>query len=149
MNRCAPPGHPAFPTSSAGRRAALRWLLAVTGVAVFTLAAAPAHAGLRMFPVGTRRGEITFSNPPQVQLHGNTEQLSSGTRIHDANNRLVFANTLKGQTFVVNYVRDGNRTIREIWILTPGEIQEKLPLTQDNLNRIQQSQNIVPPSMPN
>jgi hypothetical protein len=149
MNRCIHSNQSTFAHFFSTQRAALRRLLAVTSMMVFALTAIPAHAGLRMFPMGTRRGTITFSNPPQIQLHGNTEQLGPGTRIHDANNRLVFASTLNGQTLVVNYVRDGNRTIREIWILTPGEIQEKLPPTQDDLNRIRQSQNIVPPSLPN
>ncbi|MDR2991394.1 MAG: hypothetical protein LBU72_05620 [Burkholderiaceae bacterium] len=128
-------------------------MLATLGVAVLALLTAPAQAaGLRVFPMNTHRGEIVFTNPPQVQLDGKAEQLAPGSRVHDAaNNRLVFASTLKGQTYTVNYVRDGNGTLRDIWILTPGEIRDKLPPTQEELNRIRQwqSQNIVPPSQSN
>jgi len=157
MNRCVyPPQNPNFSgiapdaTRLASRRKALRQLLVGTGAMALVTLSVPAHAGLRVFPMGTKRGRIAFTNPPQVQLDGGkTELLGPGTRIHDAqSNRLVFASTLKGQTFVVNYVRDGNGTIREIWILTPEEIQQKLPPTQEELNRIRQSQNIVPPIMP-
>jgi hypothetical protein len=124
--------------------------LIALGVAALMLLAVPAQAGLRVFPMGTQRGRMAFTNPPQVRLDGKTEQLAPGTRIHDAqNNRLVFASTLKGQSYTVNYVRDGNGTLRDIWILTPDEIRDKLPPTQQQLNLIQQSQNIVPPQLPN
>ena len=110
--------------------------------AAVLLLAAPAHAGLRVFPMDTQRGKITFTNSPQVQLNGKTELLGPGTRVHDAlSNRLVFASTLQGQSHIVNYVRDGNGTIREIWILTPDEIREKLPPTQAEFNRTRQPLN--------
>jgi len=129
MNRCARPPAPNAPLLP--RRAALRRLLAGAGAASLALLAAPAHAQARVarqFPMGTRRGEITFTRPPQVQLNDHVEQLGPGTRIHDAaTNRLVFASTLRGQTFTVNYVRDSAGTVREIWILTPHEIEQKLP----------------------
>jgi hypothetical protein len=119
MNRCYLPF--SFPSS---RRALWRWL---AGAAALALLATSAQAGLRMFPANAKRGQITFTNPPQVQLNELAEQIGPGTRIHDANNRLVFANTLKGQTFTVNYVRGVNRTLRDIWILTLAEAQEKPP----------------------
>lgn len=141
MNRCVRSDRNASLLLSGGLAwaAARRWLLAVAALMVLT---APAFAGMRVFPMDTKRGEITFAAPLQVQVNGKTEQIGPGTRIHDAqNNRLVFAATLQGQTFVVNYVRDGTGMIREIWILTPGEIREKLPPTQDELNRMRQWQN--------
>jgi len=165
MIRCAQPAHsPSFsgiavtPTSAAQpairgvpprkfpHPIARRWLLGM-GLAALTALAVPAHAGLRVFPMGTQRGQMVFTNPPQVQLNGKTELLGPGTRVHDAqSNRLVFASTLKGQTYVINYVRDGAGTIREIWILTPEEIQQKLPPSQADLNRLrlQSQQNSVP-----
>jgi hypothetical protein len=149
MNRCVRPNSPLSFPPAASRRAVLRRLLAGAGAVALAAWAVPAQAGLRTFPMGTRRGEITFSSRSQVQLDGNPELLGPGTRIHDVNNRLVFASTLAGQTLVVNYVRGGNRSIRDIWILTPGEIQKKLPPTQDDLNRLRQSQNVVLPSQPN
>jgi len=151
MNRCVrPDADRAFPLA-ASRRALLRQLLAGAGAAALAAWAPAARAGLRVFPMGTRRGEMTFTDASQVQLHGNTELLAPGTRIHDVNNRLVFASTLAGQTWVVNYVRDGNRTLREIWILTPGEIQEKLPPApgQDELNRSRSAPTTAPSSPPN
>jgi hypothetical protein len=144
MNRCPSSDQDAcslaFPPQI-DRRGALQRLLAGAGLVSLAVLAASAHAGMRTFPMDTRRGRIVFTNPPQVLLNDKSEQLSPGTRIHDAqNNRLVFATTLKGQKFVVNYVRDGTGTIREIWILTPEEIQEKLPPTQLELWQQQQQQ---------
>jgi len=131
MNRCARSPHPTALLRE--RRAALRRLLAGAGAASLALLAAPARAQARMvrqFPMGTRRGEISFTQPPQVQLNDHVEQIGPGTRIHDAaSNRLVFASALRGQTFTVNYVRDGAGTLREIWLLTPHEIEQKLPTT--------------------
>ena len=155
MNRCVRPDRNALVATAAdgapplcgeiGRRAALRRLWATMGAAALTASltawAAPARAGMRVFPMGTRRGQIAFIQSFQVKLDDKVEQLAPGTRIHDAaSNRLVFASTLQGQTFTVNYVRDGAGTIREIWILTPQEMQEKLPPTQLELWRLQQSQ---------
>lgn len=140
MNRCVRRNPKLFDFSGIARRAALQRLLAGAGMAALAMLAAPAYAGLRGFPVNTQRGQITFANPPQVALDGQSEMLGPGTRVHDTSNRLVFANTLKGQSFTVNYVRDGNRTIREIWILTPEEIGQQLPLTQEQFTRMQQWQ---------
>jgi hypothetical protein len=146
MNRCVRPDQ----NTAAARRAALGQLLAGAGAAALAVWAVPARAGQRVFPVDTRRGLIDFINPPQVHLDGRPERLGPGTRIHDARgNRLVFAGTLKGQSLTVNYVRGGAKTIREIWILTPSEIQEKLPPTQEELNRARQSRNIEPPRLLN
>ena len=150
MNRCDRPNPNPAPASPAARRATLRRLLAGAGAVALAVWAVPARAGRRVFPMGTQRGLIDFINPPQVQLDGKPERIGPGTRIHDAHgNRLVFAGTLKGQSFTVNYVRGGAGMIREIWILTPDEIQEKLPPTQEELNRVRQSQNIVPPRLLN
>ncbi|MDR0458183.1 MAG: hypothetical protein LBH10_04030 [Burkholderiaceae bacterium] len=154
MNRCVRPNSSFFPSFFAGiahgsAYSPARRRLAVAGIAALAALialAVPVHAGLRVFPMDTQRGRIVFTNPPQVKLDGKTAQISPGTRIHDAqSNRLVFASTLKGQKYTVNYVRDGTGTLREIWILTPDEIKEKLPPTQAELNRTRQSQNIAPP----
>jgi hypothetical protein len=109
------------------RRSILRQAVCFGAVAAL-LWASTAHAGVRLFPMKTQRGHITFINPPHVDINGQSRRLGPGTRIHDAkNNRLIFANTLKGKDFMVNYVLDGTGTIREIWILTPEEIAQPLP----------------------
>jgi hypothetical protein len=148
MNRCSRSDQNAclpacpVPPRKINRRESLHLILTGAGAVSLAVLAVSARAGMRVFPMDTRRGRMVFTNPPQVHLDGKPEQLGPGTRIHDAqNNRLVFASTRKGQKFVVNYARDGTGTIREIWILTPEEIQEKLPPTQLELWQQQQSQN--------
>jgi hypothetical protein len=121
----------------------------LAAMCVAAMLATPAQAGLRKFPTGTKRGEITFTAPPQVQLNGQIERISPGTRIYNSNNRLVFASALRDQTFVVNYVRGAHRTLREIWLLTPDEAQEKLPPAPEDLNPLQQLQNAAPPGQLN
>jgi len=127
MNRCDRTDNATCFTVSArktGRRAALLQLLAGASALALPLAA---HAGLRVFPMGTKFGAIDFASPPQVALNGQPARLGPGTRIHDAKNRLIFASKLRGQGFACGYLRDGSSAIREIWLLTPEEIQRHLP----------------------
>ncbi len=77
----------------------------------------------RLFPQGTKRGTMTFVEPPQVLLDNKPVRLGPGTRVHDERNRIALHGTLRGKTAIVNYVRDVAGVPREVWILTPAEIE--------------------------
>ena len=113
MNRCSKP-------AAAWRALALGAALAGAGL----LATAPAQAQMvRPFPAKAERGAITFDAPPQVTLNGKAERLGPGVRVRDLHNRVALSGSLRGQTFTVNYLRDPAGVIREIWILSPAEIE--------------------------
>jgi len=80
-----------------------------------------AATGGRTFPPGTLRGEVTFVNTAEVLLDGQPARLAPGTRIRNAQNMMAMSSSLTGQSYVVNYTRDGMGQVREIWILTQQE----------------------------
>ena len=117
MNRCAKNPWP-------HRVAAL----ALGLMAAATLAPAPANAqAQRLFPHGVQRGQIGFADPPQVLLDGRPERLAPGARVRNEHNMIALSGTLRGRTFLVNYLRDPAGVVREIWILTPEEAASALP----------------------
>lgn len=95
--------------------------------------AVPAHAqgfpaGTRSFPDTVQRGELVITAMPEVSLNGKTIRTTPGFRLFDAENRLVFAHTLTGKKFAVNYVIEpGTQWLHTVWILTPDEIKTKPP----------------------
>jgi hypothetical protein len=84
-----------------------------------------AEAGGRTFPIGTLRGSFMVVNPPEIQLDGQPERLAPGSRIRSAERMLVMPAAITGQNLLVNYTRDINGMVREVWILTPDEAQAK------------------------
>ncbi len=120
MNRCLSP----LPTSrSTGRPWAV--LLSLALLVVVAPWSAPASAQdmpVRQFPPAAKRGMLTVTAPPQVQINGTPERLAPGARIRNANNMLVMSGALVGQSVVVNYVRERNSgMLQEVWILNPAE----------------------------
>ena len=104
----------------------------------FTLAASstlPASAqtaaefkpGIRTFPAAALRGEMVVVAPPGITLDGKADRLSVGSRIRDADNRLVLSGALVSQTLVVNYLRENGGPVHEVWILNPEEARLKRP----------------------
>lgn len=116
MNRCS--RH--FLPHPASWRAVLLILLSAC-----LLAPVWAQQNLRVFPKKALRGELLMSAPPLVELNGKAEKLSPGARIRNLDNLIVLPGSLRGQRLVVNYVREMNGQLHEVWILTPKEIQEK------------------------
>ncbi|MDO5288228.1 MAG: hypothetical protein Q4F13_01145 [Pseudomonadota bacterium] len=94
--------------------------------ALLCLAALPAQAQ-RTFPQRVERGEITFLTQTQISLNGEQERLAPGARVRDEHNRIPLAGSLRGQTFVVNYLRDPAGKVRDIWLLTPKEAARPAP----------------------
>ena len=111
MNRCSK-------SLACSRRLALGATLALAGL----LPLAAQAQMQRLFPANVKRGAISFTAPPVVQLDGKTERLGPGVRVRDAHNRVALTGTLRGKSFVVNYQRDAAGVVREVWILTPAEI---------------------------
>jgi hypothetical protein len=82
---------------------------------------AAAQLTVRQFPVAAKRGNMTVTAPPEVLINGKTEQLAPGARIHGLTNTLVMSGTLVGKTVIVNYTRENQGLIREVWILNQAE----------------------------
>ena len=87
-------------------------------------AALPA-LGMRAFPVSAKRGFMEVLAPPEVIVNGTPERLSPGHRIRGPNNMLVMSGQLAGRKLVVNYVRNPQGELQEVWILTAREAQEE------------------------
>ena len=113
----------------------LRFSLNRTGALLLALLSAAAlvrpatveaqELAVRQFPVAAKRGMLLVTAPPEVLINGATERLSPGIRIRGVNNLLVLSASLVGQTFVVNYVREKQGMIQEIWLLNQAEADEK------------------------
>ncbi len=80
---------------------------------------------VRQFPAAARRATLEVTAPPNVLINGQAERLSPGARIKGLNNQLVMSGTLVGQRVLVNYVRDPQGFIHEVWLLSEAEVQQK------------------------
>ena len=100
-----------------------RSLLACTAALLLPL---PALAD-RVFPKGTVRGQMTFMRDKEVAVNGVREKLSPAVRVHDERGRIPLRGALDGKTYTVNFVRDPRGVIREVWLLTPQEMQKPMP----------------------
>jgi hypothetical protein len=82
----------------------------------------------RSFPDTAQRGELLISAMPEVALNGKKIRTTPDFRLFNARNQLVLAHTLQGQKFAVNYVIEpSTQWLSQAWILTPEEVQAKLP----------------------
>ena len=80
---------------------------------------------VRQFPAAARRATLEVTTPPNVLINGQAERLSPGARIKGLNNQLVMSGTLVGQRVLVNYLRDPQGLIHEVWLLSEAEAQQK------------------------
>ena len=120
MNRCLTAGTARF-------LASLSLTAVVIGVTAITASTAPAQAqtAQREFPKKALRAMMVVTSPPQITLNGTLERLSPGARIKSVNNTLLMSGQLVGQSVLVNYVRDPQGMIHEVWVLSEQEAQEK------------------------
>ena len=79
----------------------------------------------RQFPPAALRGVLEVTAPPQILLNGQPERLSPGARIKSPGNLLVLSASLVGQQLLINYLRDPQGMLHEIWILNLAEAQQK------------------------
>ena len=121
MTRCTS-HHPA-PSNATFKIAACALL---TGAAVLFSTQTSAQQ-VRDFPVTALRGKLVVQAPPQITLDGKPDQLSPGARIRNPQNMFVMSATLTGQPLVVNYTRESNGMVHEVWVLTPQEAAIKRP----------------------
>ena len=81
----------------------------------------------RPFPPNAVRGVLTVTQPPEVLMDGRADRLSPGARIRGTNNMLVMSGALMGQGLRVNYTREPNGYIHDVWILTDIEARQPAP----------------------
>ena len=117
MNRCP---HLPAPRTPAWRIALIATLLGLS-------LSASAQQSVRPFPANALRGTLQVTNPPELLLDGRTARLSPGARIRGENNLLVMSGSLVGRSLVVNYVRDAQGMVHEVWVLNTTEAQQKMP----------------------
>jgi hypothetical protein len=86
-----------------------------------------AQFSTRPFPPNTLRGAMVVTNPPELVMNGKAERLSPGARIRGANNMLVMSGSIVGQNLLVNFMREPNGLVHEVWILTEAEAKQALP----------------------
>jgi hypothetical protein len=60
-----------------------------------------------------------------VLINGQAERLSPGARIKNPDNLLVMSGALVGQRVLVNYLRNAQGELHEVWILSSTEAAEK------------------------
>ena len=87
--------------------------------------AAAAQGFQRQFPVAAKRAVLEVKTPPEVLLNGAPARLSPGARIHGLSNTLVMSGQMVGQRLVVNYLRDTQGMVHEVWILSEAEARQK------------------------
>ena len=88
-------------------------------------AAQQSPPGVRQFPAAAKRATLAVQTPPDVLLNGAPERLAPGVRIRGVTNTLVMSGSLVGQTYIVNYVREPQGLIKDVWLLTDLEVAEK------------------------
>lgn len=115
MSRC-------FSTSNARFLRSL--ILVLLWLASFSPGLTTAQTQLRQFPADARRATLQVTQPPEVLINGAPARLSPGARIKSSNNLLVMSASLVGTTVLVNYLRDGQGLVREVWILSAAEARE-------------------------
>jgi hypothetical protein len=115
MNRCT--------TAQRNLRVGLTTLILCTSLGEF--APAFAQETVRQFPAAARRATLEVTTPPNLLLNGLPERLSPGARIKGPNNLLVLSGNLVGQRVLVNYLRDPQGLVHEVWILNEAEALQK------------------------
>ena len=123
MNRCSrDTGHTGI---TPNRTAALLLTLLSALAFLHPHPAVAQEMAVRQFPIAAKRGTLMVTAPPEVRINGAVERLSPGVRIRGVNNMLLMSGALVGQTFVVNYVREPQGLIQEVWLLNQAEADEK------------------------
>lgn len=116
MNRCIPRPHWHFSSTLA-----LSFLSALSLLPVLGHAQTVRQPGEREFPAKALRGVLEVVAPPNVLINGQPARLSPGARIKGTTNTLVMSGSLVGSKVLVNYVRDMQGLVHEVWILNEQE----------------------------
>ena len=100
------------------------WLLLTVAAGLIPVATVHAQGFTRQFPANIKRGVMTITAPPEVQINGTAMRLSPGVRIRGPNNLLLMSGALIGQQYAVNYVLEQQGLVRDVWILTQAEVDQ-------------------------
>jgi hypothetical protein len=100
------------------------WLLLVVAACLMLAATTHAQGFTRQFPANIKRGMMTVTAPPEVQINGTGMRLSPGVRIRGPNNLLLMSGALIGQQYAINYVLEQQGLVRDVWILTQAEVDQ-------------------------
>ena len=103
-----------------------RTSLALIATTAFLLAPA-AQAQVREFPAPALRGVLQVTQPPDIVLDGKADRLSPGARILGVRNELVMSASIAGERLVVNYTREPNGMVHQVWLLNQQEAALKRP----------------------
>jgi hypothetical protein len=105
------------------------FILGLTALLIIAASMRPAPVAaqefVRQFPAAARRATLEVTTPPDVLINGQAERLSPGARIKGLNNQLMLSGTLVGQRVLVNYLRDPQGLVHEVWILSEAEARQK------------------------
>lgn len=116
MNRCK-------------RALVIPFLSAIVGLTTLTVTFVPSDARAQMtarqFPPTARRGTLEVLTPPEILIDGKAERLSPGARIRGLNNMLVMSGQMVGVRVLVNYIRNPQGQIHDVWILNDLEAREE------------------------
>lgn len=96
-----------------------------------TASAQDGQALRRNFPQAALRGQVVFGTPPDITMNGVATRMAGGYRIHGLDNLLVMSAQLDGLAATVDYTRDVEGHVFEVWILSPAEIAQPWPSTLD------------------
>lgn len=91
------------------------------------LLATAAQAQVREFPAPALRGILQVTQPPEILLDGRADRLSPGARILGPRNELVMSASIAGERLVVNYTREPNGMVHQVWLLNQQEAALKRP----------------------
>ena len=120
MNRCLP---------SLSRWLPHRILLALLVICVGALVSLPAttlaQSAVRPFPAEAKRGVMEVQAGYSILINGAAERLSPGSRIRGVNNMLVMSGQMVGQKVLVNYTRDTQGAVHQVWILNNLEARQE------------------------
>ena len=119
MNRCTQTPSPRTAT----------WRVTLATALLGLCLSASAQESVRPFPANALRGTLQVTQPPELLLNGQAARLSPGARIRGVNNLLVLSASLVGQSLTVNYVRDAQGLVHEVWLLNATEAKQRMPST--------------------
>jgi hypothetical protein len=107
-----------------------RFFFLAFALSTTALLASAQAVNIRPFPPKAERGVMQITQPPELLLNDKVDRLSPGARIRGNNNMLVMSGALIGQNLMVNFVREPNGQVHEVWILTEAEAALKLPTSR-------------------
>ena len=129
MNRCSP---------FIRHRFTHRILLALLVICVGALVSFPhttlAQSAVRPFPAEAKRGVMEVQAGHSILINGAVERLSPGARIRGVNNMLVMSGQMVGQKVLVNYTRDAQGSVHQVWVLNGYEARRERPGLEPTTN---------------